>query len=300
MEDNCVVEQTYLFESGNELAAWAAKQIDYHVMGYYPITPSTQIAEEAGPAGQPGRAPHPHAGRRGRAQRRGHLLQRAAARRAGCSTPPAPTACSTPWSSCPCSRARACPWCSTWPAARCPARLCIKGDHSPDIMYALNAGWIILFAQDPQQVYDFNLCALRVAEAVNLPVIVAYDGFFTSHQKHRCAVMAQDETPAPSSGRTNRRCRPWTQAPGDHRLLHERARRDQQPISAAPGHGAGAPGDRAGLRRVRRADRPDPPRVRRIPRRGTPRRCCSCWGRATPPPRRRWIGCASRASAWGS
>ena len=28
---------------------------------------------------------------------------------------------------------------------------------------------------------------------VNLPVIVAYDGFFTSHQKHRCAVMARDE-----------------------------------------------------------------------------------------------------------
>ena len=34
-----------LFESGNELAAYAAKQINYHVMGYYPITPSTQIAE---------------------------------------------------------------------------------------------------------------------------------------------------------------------------------------------------------------------------------------------------------------
>lgn len=39
-------KQTMLFESGNALAAYAAKQIDYHVMGYYPITPSTQIAEE--------------------------------------------------------------------------------------------------------------------------------------------------------------------------------------------------------------------------------------------------------------
>ena len=37
--------QRLLFESGNELAAYAAKQINYHVMGYYPITPSTQIAE---------------------------------------------------------------------------------------------------------------------------------------------------------------------------------------------------------------------------------------------------------------
>ena len=39
-------EQTTLFESGNEMAAYAARQIRYHVMGYYPITPSTQIAEQ--------------------------------------------------------------------------------------------------------------------------------------------------------------------------------------------------------------------------------------------------------------
>ncbi len=29
------------FKSGNEMAALAASQINYHVMGYYPITPST-------------------------------------------------------------------------------------------------------------------------------------------------------------------------------------------------------------------------------------------------------------------
>ena len=38
-------KQTALFESGNELAAYAVRQMDYHVIGYYPITPSTQIAE---------------------------------------------------------------------------------------------------------------------------------------------------------------------------------------------------------------------------------------------------------------
>lgn len=44
-EENKRAPQKVLFESGNELAAYAAKQINYHVMGYYPITPSTQIAE---------------------------------------------------------------------------------------------------------------------------------------------------------------------------------------------------------------------------------------------------------------
>ena len=33
------------FRSGNEMAALSAQHIDFHVMGYYPITPSTEIAE---------------------------------------------------------------------------------------------------------------------------------------------------------------------------------------------------------------------------------------------------------------
>ena len=45
MADNGPAPQKVLYDSGNELAAYAAKQINYHVMGYYPITPSTQIAE---------------------------------------------------------------------------------------------------------------------------------------------------------------------------------------------------------------------------------------------------------------
>ena len=42
---NQVAEQVCVFESGNEMAAMAAAQINYHVMGYYPITPSTEIAQ---------------------------------------------------------------------------------------------------------------------------------------------------------------------------------------------------------------------------------------------------------------
>ena len=60
-------------------------------------------------------------------------------------------------------------------------------------MYLLNAGWPILFASTVQQVYDFNIIALKLAEQVRLPVIVAYDGFFTSHQKGRCFRFAEDE-----------------------------------------------------------------------------------------------------------
>ncbi|WP_143272518.1 hypothetical protein, partial [Brachyspira hyodysenteriae] len=40
-----LAEQENILESGNELAAIAAAQINYHVMGYYSITPSTQLAK---------------------------------------------------------------------------------------------------------------------------------------------------------------------------------------------------------------------------------------------------------------
>ncbi len=62
------------------------------------------------------------------------------------------------------------------------------------MMYTLNTGWIILFADTPQAVYDMNLCALKIAESVRLPVIVAFDGFFTSHQKKKSYVFEEDET----------------------------------------------------------------------------------------------------------
>ena len=39
------LEQKTAFLGGNECAAQAAKDINFHVMGYYPITPSTEIAQ---------------------------------------------------------------------------------------------------------------------------------------------------------------------------------------------------------------------------------------------------------------
>ena len=70
----------------------------------------------------------------------------------------------------------------------------IRGDHS-DIYYALNTGWIMLCARDPQAVYDLNFAAVKIGEHpdVLLPVIVAYDGFFTSHQKRRIRVFDDPE-----------------------------------------------------------------------------------------------------------
>ena len=58
----------------------------------------------------------------------------------------------------------------------------IHGDHS-DMYLGIAAGWINICAFNPQEAYDMNLCAFRVAEAesVRLPVMVHQDGFLTSH-----------------------------------------------------------------------------------------------------------------------
>ena len=46
-------------------------------------------------------------------------------------------------------------------------------------------------ARDPQVVYDMNIMAIKLAEdpEVRLPVIVSFDGYFTSHQKSRVQVL---------------------------------------------------------------------------------------------------------------
>ncbi|MEN0058463.1 MAG: hypothetical protein AAGB31_06485, partial [Bdellovibrio sp.] len=40
-----MASQVTKFMTGNEMVAEAARAIDFHFMGYYPITPSTEIAE---------------------------------------------------------------------------------------------------------------------------------------------------------------------------------------------------------------------------------------------------------------
>lgn len=58
----------------------------------------------------------------------------------------------------------------------------IHGDHS-DMYLGRDAGWINLCAYNPQDAYDLNLMAFKIAEdmGVRLPVIVNQDGFLCSH-----------------------------------------------------------------------------------------------------------------------
>lgn len=188
--DITMLKQKVIFESGNELAALAAKQIDYHVMGYYPITPSTQIAEELDLMCSEGKAntvlvaaegEHSAAGIcYGASTGGGRVFNATSANGLLYALEQLPVQSGTRL-----------PMVLNVACRTISGPLSIKGDHS-DIMYTLNSGWIILFAKDNQEVYDFNIIGLKLAERVKLPVIVAFDGFFTSHQKKKALVFEHD------------------------------------------------------------------------------------------------------------
>lgn len=185
-------KQKILFANGNELAACAARQIRYHVMGYYPITPSTQIAENLDIWRAEGKTDIRLIAAEGEHSAAGICY---GASTAGGRVFGATSANGLMYAleEMPVQSGTRMPMVMNVACRTVSGPLCIKGDHS-DIMYLLNAGWIIFFAPRPQAVYDMNLMALKLAEEMKLPAAVAYDGFFTSHQKRKCRVFSEDET----------------------------------------------------------------------------------------------------------
>jgi len=70
----------------------------------------------------------------------------------------------------------------------------IHNDHS-DAMGARDSGWIQIYCENAQEVYDANITAWRVAEHLNvqLPVMVCLDGFTLSHTMENVMTLP-DET----------------------------------------------------------------------------------------------------------
>ncbi len=70
----------------------------------------------------------------------------------------------------------------------------IHGDHS-DMYLCRDAGWIQLCTCNPQEAYDFNLMAFRIAEdyEVRVPTIVNQDGFLSSHTAQNVRPLSDEE-----------------------------------------------------------------------------------------------------------
>ncbi|MFA5926438.1 MAG: pyruvate ferredoxin oxidoreductase [Parcubacteria group bacterium] len=64
----------------------------------------------------------------------------------------------------------------------------IHGDHE-DVMAVRDLGWIQIFSENAQEVYDNSFIALRLAEKVRLPAMVIMDGFQTSHSVENLEIL---------------------------------------------------------------------------------------------------------------
>ena len=68
----------------------------------------------------------------------------------------------------------------------------INNDHS-DAMGARDAGWIQIYAENNQEVYDNYVQAFPIAEAVRLPMMICMDGFITSHAVENIELLEDGE-----------------------------------------------------------------------------------------------------------
>lgn len=187
------VEERIVYESGNEMAAYAAHQINYHIMGYFPISPSTEVAQFLDlmkANGQhdikliPSDGEHSSAGIcYGASTAGGRVFNATSANGYMYMLEQMPVQSGTRF-----------PMVMNLVCRSVSGPLNIHGDHS-DLYFALNTGWPILMCRDPQAVYDMNIIAIKLAEdpKVRLPVLVASDGYFTSHQKRRVHTFANRE-----------------------------------------------------------------------------------------------------------
>lgn len=179
--------------SGNEAVAYAIKQINPDVMPAFPITPSTEIPQYVANYIANGEIDTEFI----------HVESEHSAMSATLGASAAGARALTATSSC----GMALMWEELYVAAsdRLPIVLAlvnraltgpinINADHS-DSMGARDSGWIQIYAESNQEVYDNFLQAFPIAEdpRVHLPVMICQDGFITSHGVENILLVEDDK-----------------------------------------------------------------------------------------------------------
>lgn len=165
--------------SGNEAVAYAMKQIDPDVMGAFPITPSTEIPQYFSSYVDNGEVSTEFIAVESEHSAMSTCI---GAQAAGARAISATSSCGLIYMSemlyvaasdrLPITLAVSCRALS--------GPININNDHS-DAMSVRDAGWLMLFAETNQEAYDNYLQAMRIGEAVQLPIMICQDGFITSH-----------------------------------------------------------------------------------------------------------------------
>ena len=68
----------------------------------------------------------------------------------------------------------------------------INNDHS-DSMGCRDSGWIQIYAENNQEVYDNYIQAMPIAEHCRLPIMICQDGFITSHAVENIELLEDEQ-----------------------------------------------------------------------------------------------------------
>lgn len=177
--------------SGNEAIAYAMKQINPDVMGAFPITPSTEIPQYFSAYVDNGEVDTEFIAVESEHSAMSTCI---GAEAAGCRAVSATSSCGLCYMTemlyvaasdrLPITLAVSCRALS--------GPININNDHS-DAMGVRDAGWLMLFAETNQEAYDNYLQAMRIAETVNLPIMICQDGFITSHAIENIELVETDK-----------------------------------------------------------------------------------------------------------
>jgi len=187
-----IVKQEVLALNGDEAAAYAAKQSDVDIVAAYPITPQTIIVEKFSEYVANGEVETEFVCTE---SEHSALTACLAASVTGARTFTASASaglalmhemlfvtsgCRAPVVMAIANRALSAP-------------LNIHGDHS-DTMAQRDSGWIQIYVENAQEVYDSIIQAFKIAEnpEVLLPVIVGLDGFTLSHSLENVQALPND------------------------------------------------------------------------------------------------------------
>lgn len=178
--------------SGNEAVAEALRQINPDVMAAFPITPSTEIPQYFSKLVATGKVDSEFIPVESEHSAMSAVIgAQAAGARSVTATSSAGMALM--WEELYLAASNRLPCVLTLVNRALSGPININCDHS-DSMGARDAGWIQIYAENNQEVYD-NLCmAYRIAEHkdVKLPVMICQDGFITSHAVENI-VLNEDE-----------------------------------------------------------------------------------------------------------
>ena len=165
--------------SGNEAVATAMRQINPDVMGAFPITPSTEIPEYFSQFMANGQVDTQFVPVESEHSAMSVCIGASAA---GARAVTATSSCGLAymWELLYVAASSRLPITMAVSNRALTGPISIGNDHS-DSMGARDSGWLQIYAENNQEVYDNFIQGVLITEAARLPVMICQDGFITSH-----------------------------------------------------------------------------------------------------------------------